>query len=81
MKLINNSKINLSHDKFYLGIGTILDVPDAIAEKWLKIDGISRYISSEDVEKEKEKAVKEAVEEALKAEKQKTSNKKKTNKK
>ena len=81
MRLINNSKCNLSHDKYYLGIGKTLDVPEAIAKKWLAIDGINRFISPEDVEKEKEQAVKKAVEEAIKAEKAKASSKTTTKKK
>ena len=78
MRLINNSKCNLSHDKYVLGIGKTLDVPEAIANIWLKIDGVNRFISPEDMEKEKEQAVKKAVEEAIKAEKDKAASKPKT---
>lgn len=74
MKVINNSIYNLSHElngpekKLYtLGIGSFLDVPDEIAEKWLKIEGVKPYVTPEDIETEKKKA----VEEALKAERAK----------
>lgn len=77
MKLINNSKLNLSHDKYYLGIGQILDVSDDVAKKWLNIEGISQYYTQDDIEKEKQKAVKEA----LKAEKRVLSKPKTTTKK
>lgn len=77
MNLINNSNCNLSHDKYYLGIGQTLKVPENIANIWLKIDGVNRYISPEDAEKEKEQAVKKAVAEALKTQKTKTVSKKK----
>lgn len=77
MNLINNSKCNLSHDKYYLEIGKTLNVPDAVANVWLKINGVNRFISPEDIEKEKEKAVKEALKEAAQAKAKTKTNKKK----
>lgn len=71
MKLQNNSENALCHtlkEKFYrLEVGKVLDVPNEIADIWLKFKGVSVYVSQEDVEKAKELAVKEA----LKAEKAK----------
>ena len=76
MKVINNSIYNLSHDlyegnkktSYRLEIGSFLDVPEQIAEKWLKIEGVKPYVTPEDIEAEKKKA----VEEALKAAKEET---------
>lgn len=73
MKVINNSIYNLSHNDFstkknyYCEVGSFLDVPEDIAEKWLKIEGVKPYVTTEDIEAEKKKA----VEEALKAERAK----------
>ena len=72
MKLINNSDNNLSHiaDKdtcYILQVGKVLDVPQAVAKIWLTYPGVSVFVSPEDVEEEKKKAVAEA----LKAEKAK----------
>lgn len=78
MKVINNSIYNLSHNDFsskknyYCEIGSFLDVPEDIAEKWLKIEGVKPYVTTEDIEAEKKKA----VEEALKAERAKAETKK-----
>lgn len=78
MKVINNSIYNLSHNDFstkknyYCEIGSFLDVPEEIAEKWLKIEGVKPYVTPEDIEEEKKKA----VEEALKAERAKEEPKK-----
>lgn len=63
MNLINNSNCNLSHDKYYLGIGQTLNVPEYVASKWLKIEGVTKHYTQADIEKEKEKAVKEALKE------------------
>lgn len=83
MKLINNSDNALSHaldaDHFYrVEVGQIIDVPEKVAKIWLKFDGVSAYASPEDVEKEKEKAVKEALAKA-KAEQKATKNTKSKN--
>lgn len=73
MKVINNSIYNLSHNDFsnrqnyYCEIGSFLDVPQDIADKWLKIEGVKPYVTEEDIEIEKEKAV-EAALKAAKAE-------------
>lgn len=69
MKLINNGENNLLHviDKehsFKLEVGKVLDVPKEVAKVWLTYPGIKTYVSPEDLELEKEKAVKEALKEA-----------------
>ena len=63
MRVLNNSKLNLSHDEFYLEIGQSLDVPKEVAEIWLKFDGVEKFIAPEDIEAEKAKAVAEALKE------------------
>ena len=74
MKVINNSIYNLSHNdviskkNYYCEVGSFLDVPKEIADLWLKIDGVKPYVTPEDIEAEKKKA----VEAALKAERAKT---------
>ncbi len=72
MRLLNNSKLNLSHDKFCLKIGETLNVPAEIAKIWLNIEGVTEYVTPEDVEAAKAKAVAEA----LKAERAKSASKK-----
>ena len=72
MKVINNSIYNLSHNDFsnkkdyYCEIGSFLDVPQDIADKWLKIEGVKPYVTEEDIEAEKKKAVEAALAEAKK---------------
>lgn len=69
MKVINNSIYNLSHDLFEgnkktsyrLEIGSFSDVPQEVADKWLKIEGVKPYVTPEDIEAEKKKAVEEAL--------------------
>lgn len=69
MKVINNSIYNLSHDLFEgnkrtsyrLEIGSFSDIPQEVADKWLKIEGVKPYVTPEDVEAEKKKAVEEAL--------------------
>ena len=63
MRILNNSKLNLSHDKYYLEVGKSLDVPKEVAEIWLKFDGVEKFIAPEDIEAEKAKAVAEALKE------------------
>lgn len=72
MRVLNNSKLNLSHEGYTLKIGENLEVPKNVADIWLKIDGVTKYVTPEDLEAEKAKA----VEEALKAERAKTATKK-----
>lgn len=67
MRVLNNSTLNISHDKYTIKIGETLDVPNDVADIWLKIDGVTKYVTPEDLEAEKAKA----VEEALKAERAK----------
>ena len=79
MKLINNSDNNLSHvvDKdtcYILQVGKVLDVPKKVADIWLTYPGVNIFVSPEDVEEEKKKA----VEAALKAEKAKQKAEKQT---
>ena len=80
MKLINNSMNNLSHGEYYLAIGSIEELPEEIAKLWLSFEGVTQYYSAEDIEAEKEKAVKAALEEAS-AQKPKTQTKAKAKKK
>jgi len=80
MKLINNSKNSLSHDKYNLAIGSIVDVPEEVAKLWLNFEGITQYYSADDIEAEKEKAVKAALKEVSES-KPKTQTKAKTKKK
>ena len=61
MKVINNSIYNLSHLELHCEVGSFLDVPEDVAELWLKIDGVKPYVTPEDVEAEKKKAVEEAI--------------------
>lgn len=61
MKVINNSIYNLSHLDFQCEVGSFLDVPKEVADLWLKIDGVKPYVTPEDVEAEKQKAVEEAI--------------------
>lgn len=77
MRVINNSKLNLSHDKFYLKVGESLDVPNEVADIWLKLEGVTKFVTPEDIEVEKAKA----VEEALKVERSKNATKKTAKKK
>ena len=79
MKVINNSKLALSHDEYVLPIGAVVDVPNNVAKVWLTYPGISQYVTPEDMEAEKEKAVKAAIKK-LKADEKKTATKKTTNK-
>lgn len=79
MKVINNSKLALSHDEYVLPIGAVADVPDKVAKVWLTYPGITQYVTPEDLEAEKEKAVQEAIKK-IKAEEKKTATKKTTSK-
>lgn len=67
MKLMNNSENTLIHGmpnekNFYkLEVGKILNVPDEVAELWLKYKGVIKYAEPKDVEKvSEEKAELEA---------------------
>ena len=78
MRVLNNSNCALMHenphsktreDRFLLcEVGKTLDVPEEVAELWLKYEGVTKFIAPEDIEAEKAKA----VEEALEAERAKT---------
>lgn len=74
MFLINNSENALCHGdvkkNFYrLEVGKTLEVPDEIAKIWLGFKGVEVYVTPEQIEKEKAKAVEEALAKA-KAEQQ-----------
>ena len=64
MKLINNSKLVLTHgipsqdnkDFYKLGIGEVLDVPDEIGKLWLKFDGVKEYAEPADIKKAEDEA-------------------------
>lgn len=74
MKLINKTVNNFSHfivengkiKTYKLESGNFIDVPESIAEIWLKINGIEKYVDPVEAEK-KENALK-SENEALKAE-------------
>lgn len=63
MKLLNKSTNGLSHivteivngkpveKTYFLGIGQNLDVPEEVAKIWLKIKGVEKYVSPEDLTK------------------------------
>lgn len=76
MKVFNKCGNGLSHslkgNVYYLANDTIGDIPEEVAQAWLKIKGVTEYIAPEDLEKLK------AENKALKAEKtpKKTSKKK-----
>lgn len=88
MKVINNSIYNLSHDlvegnkrtSYRLEIGSFSDIPQEVADKWLKIEGVKPYVTPEDIEVEKKKAVEEALK-AAKAEEKPAKTAKNTKKK
>lgn len=79
MKLKNNSKNAMMHkygkDYLILEVGQVLDVPKAVADIWLKYKGIEVYITPEDMEKEKQKAIAEAVKKELEKQKKVTKSK------
>ena len=71
MRILNNSSCALMHenpnakgreDRFFVcEVGKTLEVPDDIAEVWLKYEGVTKFIAPEDIEAEKAKAVEEAL--------------------
>lgn len=69
MKLINRGDNNLSHSFFKEGkfeiitlkVNEALEVPEHIAKIWIDYPSVERYVDKEDIEIEKEKAVKEAL--------------------
>lgn len=75
MKVINKTGNGLSHsmvingnvERFYIPNGGILNVPEEIAQIWLNLTGVEKYIDQADLEKaEKEaKAKSEAEKKAL----------------
>lgn len=78
MKIYNKSGNGLSHgfkgQIYFLANDTISEIPDEVAEIWLKINGVTQYVAPEDLAKLK------AENEALKAKavnKTKTTSKKK----
>ena len=80
MKLINKTKNGYLHtigDKTYLiPAGAKVEVPEDVAQIWLKIAGIEKYIEPIEAEKEQEKAAKEIEELKAEIEKLKNDNKK-----
>ena len=74
MRIINNTLNNLSHfDKdtlHFLGAGQQAEIPYNIAKIWLKIDGVEKYATPEDLEaikKENEELKKQIEEKPAKA--------------
>lgn len=81
MKLVNKTGNGLSHsiyednkrEFYYLANGETKDIPEAIAEIWLKMPGVEQYIDQEELEraekaaKAKAEAEKKALEEQNKA--------------
>ena len=73
MRIINKTRCNLSHFEdgkmFYLAVGQDGDIPNNIAEIWLKINGVEKYATPEDLEaikKENEKLKKQIEEKEVK---------------
>lgn len=73
MKVYNKSGNGLSHSLkgkiYYIANDTIEEIPDDIANIWLKISGVTEYVAPEDLAKLK------AENEALKAKAKKTAKK------
>lgn len=59
MKIVNNSENALCHgipskdgkNFFRAEVGAVIDVPDYVAELWLKIKGVEEYAAPADVKK------------------------------
>lgn len=73
MKIINKTVNNLSHFEegkmYFLDAGQFGDYPNNIAEIWLKIKGVEKYATPEDLEaikKENEKLKKQVEEKEVK---------------
>lgn len=73
MKLINKTENNLNHFEegkmYFLGAGQFGDYPNNIAEIWLKVKGIEKYATPEDLEaikKENEELKKQIKKEEVK---------------
>ena len=89
MKIINNSENAICHglplDKknFYrVEVGEVLNVPEHVANLWLKIKGVEEYAAPEEVKKAEEKVKElEAKIKELEAPKKETSCEKTTTKK
>lgn len=83
MKLINNSENGLMHSIggkiYFLAKGAVSDIPQDVANIWLKIKGIKEYIEPKDLEKAKEEA--QALKEEVKKLKEDIAKAKKTTKK
>lgn len=60
MKLINNGTNPLAHGVHKLPKGGVAEIPDDIAEDWLKINGVKQYVSPADLEIAAKKAKAEA---------------------
>lgn len=67
MKLINKSQNPLLHSylnekkrlvSFVLGVNEVKDVEDSIAMQWLKINGVSEYVSPEEAKAKDEEIAK-----------------------
>lgn len=88
MKLYNKSGNGLLHvyngTNYYMGNGKTAEVPKAVADIWLKIKGVEKYIEPEDLEKaareaeEKAKAERKALEDENRELKKKLEELKKT---
>lgn len=58
MRLFNNTDNNLMHDTCLLKVGETKEVPDNIAKKWLKFEGVEEVITKDDLKKAVEEAKK-----------------------
>lgn len=91
MKLLNKSGNGLSHTikkivngkeeskYFFLAIGKVIDVPEEIANLWLKIKGVEKYVAPEDlaeIEAKKDKEIEKLKKELAEAKKDNKTTKK-----
>ncbi len=63
MRLINNSTNPLAHGGYRLLKGEKKEIPNEIAQEWLKIPGVEKYVAPEDVTKAQKQAEAKAKEE------------------
>lgn len=66
MQLINKSTNSLSHKEYKLLKGQKAEIPDEIAEIWLQIPGVEKYLGEEDLKKAQKQAEAKAKEEIKK---------------
>lgn len=70
MKLINNTTNPLAHGGYKLPKGGKAEIPDEIAKEWLKIPGVEKFTTQEDVTKAQKQAEAKVKEEKAKLSKE-----------